>query len=86
MKRFAAVCLCMICLVSLLSGCGRNTKTEENPIIVHMPGVTESMYDASYWTGKVKEPDTVLMDAEDIELFNEQTVSSSGGEVVDLVG
>ncbi|MBR6748584.1 MAG: SH3 domain-containing protein [Clostridia bacterium] len=86
MKRFAAICLSVICLVSLLSGCGRNNQEEQNPIIVHMPGVTEAMYDAAYWTGKVKEPDVVLMDADDIELFNEQTVAKSGGEVVDLVG
>ncbi len=50
----------------------------------YLPGVTEEMTDAAYWTEGIEDPDAVLATAEDIAKINDAAIAAKGSGMLDL--
>ena len=46
--------------------------------VMHLPDVTDDMMDASYWSAKQKDPDTVLADRATIDALNQAGIDGEG--------
>ena len=85
MRRKLSFVLAAVLLLGLLAGCSGTSTTKAGTASGQLPAVTDAMYDASYWTAKLKSPGDVLLSASEIDTVNAQIANDEATGVVDLV-
>ncbi|MBR6522571.1 MAG: SH3 domain-containing protein [Oscillospiraceae bacterium] len=76
-RRITALLLCVVMALTL-------SLPAAAAGIRYMPGVTAEMSDASYWVDLYEDAQEIILTAEEIKAFNEDTYIASGTMVMDL--
>ncbi len=87
MRRKIALLLGLLLFVSVLSGCSALTSSSSSgkSSSAKRAAVTAKMYQADYWTGKVKDAGKTLLSASEIEKVNALISETEETGVADLV-
>ena len=75
-SRIVALALCLVTALSLALPAAAEVQ--------YMPDVTAEMSNASYWAKLYENADDVILNADEIKAFNEDTYIASGTMVMDL--
>ena len=85
MKRYVALLLTILSILTIFSGCFGGSGTTEKPLIYHLPDVTLEMQQASYWIDDLKNGDKELLSADQIAKINAQIATVAANNTTDLI-